>query len=388
MTDQHDPGALEAIVLDHEVDRVEDRLRAVLYEEGLDAILLCGADLAGWLTGYFRYGSGASAALLQPGRPIRLLVPSFEVALAEVATATRHVDVRPSTQRGFGMLADPVPDLRAALLDLPDVARYTRWAAVGAPWLISDASLGEVVDGSSYVSRLRLVKDPVERAAIAHADSLCWAAQEAVATALSGPTSELDLFSLARLTGERRHGQPVDFYADVVAGVATGDVGAPVAVPGARVIGEGEGVIVDLVFGASGYWGDVTWTHVRGANDEVHEVRGRLVEVMEAVAGELVPGRRCAELYASLARRIDEAVPGAVFAHHGGHGIGLAGYEAPFITPWDETELAEGMVLAIEPGCYFPKRVGVRVERDYVVTARGGQELPGRPATMGTRRSA
>jgi Xaa-Pro aminopeptidase len=388
MTDEHDPGALEAIALDHEVDPVEDRLRAVLYEEGLDAILLCGADLVGWLTGYFRYGSGASAALLQPGRPIRLLVPSFEVALAEVATATRHVDVRPSTQRGFGMLADPVPDLREALLDLPDVASYTRWAAGGASWLVGDDSLGEVVDGSSYVSRLRLVKDPVERAAIAHAGSLCWVAQEAVAAALEGPTSELDLFTLARLTGERRHGQPVDFYADVVAGTASGDVGAPIAVPGPRVIEEGEGVIVDLVFGASGYWGDVTWTHVSGANDEVESIRERLVSVMEAVATELVPGQRCSAIYASMARRIDEAVAGSDFPHHGGHGIGLAGYEAPFITPWDDTELTEGMVLAIEPGCYFPRRVGVRVERDYVVTARGGQELPGRPATMGTGHGA
>jgi Xaa-Pro aminopeptidase len=388
MTDEQEPVALDAIALDREVDRVEDRLRATLYEEGLDAILLCGADLVGWLSGYFRYGSGPSAALLQPGRPIRLLVPSIEVALAEAATATRHVDVRPSTQRGFGMLDDPVPDLREALLDLPDVARYTRWAAVGAPWLVGDESFGEVVDGARHVDHLRLVKDPVERAAIAHAASLGWAAQEAVAAALSGPTSELDLFTLARLTGERRHGQPVDFYADVVAGIASSDVGAPVAVPGARVVGDGEGVIVDLVFGASGYWGDVTWTHVKGVNDEVETMRERLVSVMETVAAQLVPGRRCSQVYASMAQHIEEAVAGSGFPHHGGHGIGLAGYEAPFITPWDDTELTEGMVLAIEPGCYFPNRVGVRVERDYVVTARGGQELPGRPATMGTGRGA
>ena len=380
------PADLEVPILKHEVLRVEDRLRAVLYEEGLDAILLCGADLVGWLSGYFRYGSGPSAALLQPGRPIRLLVPLVEVGLAEAATSTRHVDVRASTMAAFGMLDDPVPDLREALLDLPDVSGYSRWAAVGAPWLVDDGSFGEVVDGAVHVNRLRLVKDPGERAAITHAASLGWAAQEAVASAMLGPTSELELFSLARLTGERLHASPVDFYADVVAGRASGDVGAPVAVPGARMIGDGEGVIVDLVFGANGYWGDVTWTHVRGDNDEVDAVRERLVAVMEAVAAELVPGRRCSELYASMARRIDEAVPGATFPHHGGHGIGLAGYEAPFVTPFDDTELAEGMVLAIEPGAYVAGSGGVRVERDYVVTARGGVELSGRPAARGFSR--
>ena len=386
MNEQSLRASFEASILEDEVARVEDRLRAVLYEEGLDAILLCGADLVGWLSGYFRYGSGPSAALLQPGRPIRLLVPSFEVDLAEAATATRHVDVRASTTRGFGMLDDPVPDLREALLDLPDVSGYSRWAAVGADWLVGDRSFGEVVDGTPHVNRLRLVKDRPERAAIAHAASLGWAAQEAVALAIPGSTSELELFSLARLTGERLHGQPVDFYADVIAGVAAGDVGAPVAVPGTRVIGDGEAVIVDLVFGASGYWGDVTWTHLRGANDEIEDIRERLVEVLETVAGELVPGLRCSELYALMARRIDEAVPGAEFPHHGGHGIGLAGYEAPFVTPFDDTELVEGMVLAIEPGAYVPRSLGVRVERDYVVTARGGVELPGRPAAMGSGR--
>jgi Xaa-Pro aminopeptidase len=33
------------------------------------------------------------------------------------------------------------------------------------------------------------------------------------------------------------------------------------------------------------------------------------------------------------------------------------------------------MILAIEPGAYFPGRYGVRVENEYLVTSAGGVEL-------------
>ena len=93
--------------------------------------------------------------------------------------------------------------------------------------------------------------------------------------------------------------------------------------------------------------------------------------------------RKIAKVYRDVARRIADAAPGSTFTHHAGHGIGLAGYEAPFLAPFDDSELREGMVLAIEPGCYFAGRLGVRVERNYVLTSRGAVELPGRSGRPG-----
>jgi len=72
---------------------------------------------------------------------------------------------------------------------------------------------------------------------------------------------------------------------------------------------------------------------------------------------------------------IEATFPAGEFPHHGGHGVGLSSFEDPHVIPGDETPLEPGMVIALEPGVYFPGRFGVRVERLYVVAADGGVEL-------------
>ena len=367
------------VVLEHEIEPVATRLRCALEAEGYDALVLSGADLVGWSSGYFRYGSGPSAVVVTADGRFTLVVPSVELAVAEATTTSRDVAVRASQVRSFGLAEQTDADLRAAILDVDGLASARRVGVAGVSVLGDDATF----DASGVIEGLRLVKDPFERDAIAHSHGLAWAAQEAVGKALLGDVSEIDLFSLARRSAERRHGSPIDFYADVVAGVASGGVGAPVAVPSATPIEGNDGVIVDLAVGASGYFGDITWTHLRSANDEVEALRAKMLDVLETVAAELRPGMRAAQVYRDVARRIADAAPGSTFTHHAGHGIGLAGYEAPFLAPFDDSELREGMVLAIEPGCYFAGRLGVRVERNYVLTSRGALELPGRSGMSG-----
>jgi Xaa-Pro aminopeptidase len=67
--------------------------------------------------------------------------------------------------------------------------------------------------------------------------------------------------------------------------------------------------------------------------------------------------------------------PNGVFAHHGGHGIGIDVAEHPQLLPDETATIQEGMVLAIEPGVYFPGRFGVRVEDVYAVGNTQGSRL-------------
>lgn len=362
------------VVLENEIEPVVTRLRAALEVEGYDALVLGGADLVGWASGYFRYGSGPSAVVVTADGTFTLVVPSVELDAACALSSSRDVAVRSSQIRSFGLANNADTDLRAAIHDVDGVASARRVGVAGPSVLEGDTTL----DASQMIDQLRLVKDANERGAIAHSHALAWSAQEAVGAALRGHVSELDLFSLARRSAELGHGAPIDFYADVVAGVASGDVGAPVAVPRATPIESNDGVIVDLAVGASGYFGDITWTHLRSPNDEVERLRASMLDVLETVATQLRPGMRASQVYRDVARLIKDAAPGSTFTHHAGHGIGLAGYEAPFLAPFDDSELREGMVLAIEPGCYFPGRLGVRVERNYLLTSRGAIELAGR----------
>ena len=63
------------------------------------------------------------------------------------------------------------------------------------------------------------------------------------------------------------------------------------------------------------------------------------------------------------------------FGHGLGHGTGLAIHEAPRLSPFKETQLAEGMIVTVEPGIYLPGWGGVRLENQVVVRKNGAEVL-------------
>ena len=150
---------------------------------------------------------------------------------------------------------------------------------------------------------------------------------------------------------------------------------APIRVASRATLGEGEAIVSDLVVGCEGYWGDTAETFTAGANDEVEGVREQLRAILASCAGLLTPARPAAEVFHSMAGAIAEAFPAGEFPHHGGHGLGLGSYEDPHVIPGETACLESGMVIALEPGVYFPGRFGARVEQVYVVAEGGGQEL-------------
>lgn len=361
----------DATAFDTPVGEPRERLASWAKEHGYDWLVLAGEPWVFWLTGYHRYGAGAGAGAVSSAGEVRLWVSHHE--LAGASRVSGPVEVSDYSSLGFGLLEDPsgtlAPTLAASLGPGP-------LAQVGAPWLEGAA------DAESEITAMRMRKSSREVGEIARRVALAWSAQSAIADALARGSSEIELFSLARATAEREWGGPVEMVADVIGGPATADVAAPVAVAGPREVADGEALIADLVLGAGGYFSDITWTHVRGVNAPLASRRDRVTEVLESTAAGLVPGRRSCDVYAEMGERLAAIGPSRGLVHHAGHGIGLSGYEAPFLAPFDETPLAVGMVLALEPG-FYDDLGGVRVERDYLVTPGGGVELPGRPARFG-----
>lgn len=346
-----------------------------------DVLVLTGAAWVRWLTGYSRYGAGLSCVLVRSDGSAELFVPSYEVRFAREFVNESRVKLRAYTDVGYGLLRDPFTPLSSAFRQVQGLSD-ARVAHVESDWLGGSGLLPSAsFDVGPAIAKLRMVKSAVELDEMARRVAMCWVAQHAVSQALSWGASEIELYSLARASAEGHWGSPIEMNADVIGGPSCAGVGAPVSVPGRRVVQTGETLIVDLVMGVSGYFADITWTHIRGENLEQAALRDSMVNVMETIARGLVPGRRCSDVYREMEHLIHDVAPNDSFTHHGGHGIGLSGYEAPFLAPFDDTELEEGMTVAIEPGAYGRDH-GVRVENNYVVTKHGGIEIPGRPLDM------
>lgn len=366
--------------LSHEHRRT--RVLRLLEREGLDALVAVGPEFATWLGGYHRYAVGMSATVVDAVGQFDLVVSVEEGALAEEGSdATRiHTYGHP----GFGMVLDVMPELADALSRLELVRRSTR---IGVAGMTACVLLGSVVaEGipvDAQLGSLMAVKDRDEVEKIARSYGLCLEAQEAVARGVSEGASEVELFTSAHASAQLAAGEPVEFLADLLAGPASAKVSGPVAVAGHRRPAAREPVLADILVRAGGYWGDTCRTHVRGDNDELELLHMDLRSVLDESVDDLRPGARASAIFRNMETRIQDSFPGSVpLPHHAGHGLGLEPVDSPNLSPRDDTVLEAGMVLAVEPGAYFPGQFGMRIENEYLVTPDGGVELYAALATL------
>jgi Xaa-Pro aminopeptidase len=346
-------------------------------DEQVDCTILIGQDHATHLCGYARYFAGPSAVVVGHDRSRTLIVMQDEV---DAATEDSEADVVVGFgEHGFGFDLNPVAALLTSIAELPAVAAASRFglasAVPGADAGLVATLSGAPVDVSAAIARIRLFKDADELERIRAAYDLCWLAQAAVGEAAAAGVSEIELYSLAQSTAQVAAGQPIEFICDLLSGTATANVCCPVHVAGPRQAADGDAVIADVVVRSNGYWGDTAETHAVGANSELAEIRAELLRILAAAAQRLVPGATGNAIFAEIAQAVASTFPGGTLPHHGGHGLGLGCFDDPHLIPSDTSPLEAGMVVAVEPGVYFPGRLGVRVENAFIVTESGGVEL-------------
>lgn len=353
------------------------RLIDWLADESADCLVVSGQDYVNHLAGYWRYFGSPAAAVLARDGALTLVVAYDEADGAREMLPDATV-VTFGT-RGFGLVPDPTPLLVDVMVSVPVVAGASRVAVAAESDALAESfrNVSHVpqVDARGAVASVRLVKDDEELSRIECAYRLAWLAQATVADELRDDVSEIELFSRGQAAAQVTAGEPIAFFGDLLSGIRSAEVCAPIRVAGPVVVAPGEPVVSDLVVGLRGYWGDTAETLSAGGNHEVDEVRAGLLAVLAASAADLAPGRTAAAVYDAMCQRIHQQFPTGEFPHHGGHGVGLGPFEDPHIIGDDQSILEAGMVIALEPGVYFPGRFGVRVERMYVVVEGGGAEL-------------
>lgn len=349
------------------------RLRDALTEVGLDALVVSHLPNVRYLTGYV--GSNGIAVVGRDGARVltdsRYAVSAREQVDADVDVAIGPGDLTANVARAVAELAPG----GSVGLEAAYVSMARGQQLIGA---IQKADATVVVSPEAgHVEQLRIVKDDAEIAAIANAAAMTDRALARVIERGLVDRSEREVaFALqTELFHEGAEGPSFEII------VAAGPNGAkPHAVPGARVIGAGELVVIDLGAIADGYCSDMTRTAITGAlPPDLAEAYELCREAQAAAVAALRPGLTCAELDAVARDIIVAAGLGEAFGHGLGHGVGLEIHEAPRVARESSDQLRPGMVVTIEPGIYLEGRGGVRIEDLAVVTEDGGRVLSQSP---------
>ena len=338
------------------------------------AALLVGPGHLAHMAGYSRLYSGPCALVVQASGETTMVAPRYELDAAR--TRARADRFEGYGDGGFGLdLAAPqrLGEVCAELLPSGSIAVASE--ILGAAEAALAISGREQVDLAAEMNAIRLIKDFDECNRIARAYELSLAAQSAVRDGTVPGVREIDIYTGAYVRAQTEAGAPIQFGGDLLAGDRSGLVCGPVAVPGQRRVQPGDVVVSDMGICHEGYWGDTADTFIAGRHEEAEHACEFMWGVLERAAAAMRPGVPASTIFNRISREILERYPDGSFPHHGGHGLGVTVLEDPHLIPSDQTPLQEGMVMAIEPGVYFPGRFGVRVEHNYLVTPEGGQDL-------------
>ncbi len=358
------------------------RAKALMTEAGLDGLLVT-------IKANVRYFSGFDSQFWEsPTRPWFLLVPR-EGGPVAVIPEIGQPGMAQTWVEDIRTWPAPVPEddgvslLAAAIAALP-----RRFGRIGAE-LGAETSLRmpaadfqrvrdairplEIADGSAIIRRLRMIKSPAEVARIRHVCQLASDAFEALPARLAAGESEREACRKLRL---ELIGRGADDTPYVMGASGPGGYDNIVVGPTDRILGAGDLLIIDTGSVFDGYFCDFDRNFAFGAPDDAarraHDVVYRATEAGIAAAR---PGATTTEVWRAMAAVLEAG--GSIGNNVGrlGHGLGLEMTEPPSNRPGDDTPIAPGMVLTIEPGMLFaPGRMMVH-EENLVVTEDGSALL-------------
>jgi Xaa-Pro dipeptidase len=363
-----------------------DRVRALMAEEELDALVVRAPDNVLYLTSFWGMKGYDACVFPREGEPVLITIEASEEDAARTAWTE---DVR--LIRGYDP-EDPRPPLARTLDAAVAVARdYERVGLelslgtqasdrmVGEPTTFTAAwfdTFPEAADATPLLVRARSRKTEQELERLRLANEIAAAAMEHVRGELRVGMKEAEAAALwqgfvhgaGTGWGEGKVELALPFSL-VWAGrgiktfTATGDL--PVV--------EGEPVLFEIWVCADGYWADHTKNLVVGElKPEYAELEAALMDVYTTALDSIRPGSPMADLDRQIREQLQPTHPIC-------HGVGARAHEPPYPHQAGGGEFEEGMVLAVEPGVYWPEGGGLRVEDNFLVTADGVEKLSSFP---------
>jgi Xaa-Pro dipeptidase len=363
-----------------------ERVRALMDEQGLDALVVRAPDNVLYLTNFWGMKGYDACVFPREGEPVLVCLE----ASAEDAERTAWTS-RVRFVRGYDE-ADPRPPLARTLDAVVDAARGFRRIGlelslgtqasdrmVGEPTTFTRAwfdAFPDAADATGLLARARSIKTEQEIARMRIANEIAADAMEHVRGRLEPGMRESEAAAIwqAYVHGGGTAREDVELalpFSLVWSGKGIKTFTATADLP----VVEGEPVLFEIWVCADGYWADHTKNLVVGELKPAYaELEDRLMRAYGAALDFIRPGVPMPELDVLVRERLAYEP-----THPICHGVGARAHEPPYPHRAGGGEFEEGMVLAVEPGVYWEGGGGLRVEDNFLVTAGGLEKLSAFP---------
>jgi Xaa-Pro aminopeptidase len=368
------------------------RVRALMEEAELDALVVRAPDNVVYLTNFWPMKGYDACVFPREGEPV-LICLEASLDDAEEHAWTRELrllrgyderDPRPPSARTLELALQAAAPYRRVGLEL-SLGTQASDRMVGEPTTFTRGwfdAWPEATDATPLLARARALKTEQEIERLRLANEICAAAMEHVRQRLRPGMSESEAAALwlAFVHGEGTGWQGKVSLALGFSLVWSGPGIRTFTATGSRPVCEHEPTLFEIWVCADGYWCDHTKLLCPGEpSRRYRELEASLLEVYAQAVEYCRPGASLAELDRLVRAGIAEAgFPGQP-SHPVCHGVGARAHEPPYAHQAGGGEIEAGMVLALEPGCYFDGGGGLRLEDNFLIGERGAEKLSSFP---------
>jgi Xaa-Pro aminopeptidase len=353
----------------------QEKARALMETNDLDAILLMEGTSLNYFTGIRWWGGERTFAMVLPAKGTTFYVcPAFEEGRAREqiaqAPAGAQADVRiwQEDENPYQRIAQGFKDhgILTGKIGIEETVHF-----VFREGIEKAAPQAKLLSATPVTAGCRMIKSPAELELMRLANHVTLTAYEAVYRVLRDGITQVEVGRWI----EEAH-QKLGFAGDAL--VEVGEFSAfPHGSTQPQVIREGVPVLVDGGCKMEGYQSDITRMMMLGAApDKVKKVFDIVHRAQSAALAAARPGVECGAVDAAARKVITDAGYGPdykFFTHRVGHGIGMDGHEWPYLVRGNGTKLAPNMTFSDEPGIYIRGEFGVRLEDDMHITENGAE---------------
>jgi Xaa-Pro aminopeptidase len=359
--------------------------------EDIDALVVRAPDNVLYLTNFWGMKGYDVAVFPREGDPVLVCL---EASAADAERMSWTTDVRHFA--GYDE-RDPRPPVARSAEIAQGVLRERGFQRVGLELSLgtqaTDRMVGEpttythewfhafgtdVVDATPLLSAARAIKTAQEVERIRLANELAAEAMEHVRAHLR-PGSKAS--EAAALWQGYVHGVGTGWRGKVDLALAFSLVWSGPDIRTFTATGDGpvsadEPTLFEIWVCTDGYWADHTKNLCPGElTPRYRELETALLGVFDRAVEHARPGASLAALDRLVRDGIAEiGFPGQP-SHPVCHGVGARAHEPPYAHQAGGGTVEAGMVLAIEPGCYWPEGGGLRVEDNFLITENGAEKL-------------